>query len=225
MIWPMDEQAALRQRVYEEQRLTERLRLAAFRLAAAQEERTWAIVAAHQQGLTIRRIAAATGLSATRVHQLLAASTAMSIPVWLSRLRERGGVGGAADEGTAPGTDAAWRGQVAAEVAALRRCRDWLEHDARGEPVVVNLRPDSDDETEYVAFDRLRILRVLARIAADLDALTHAHEVGAAGVAPGADDLRVRHRQRLAEPPPSPPQLSPREARARLRAEVGLPPQ
>ncbi len=69
----MDEHEALRQRVRREQQLIERLRLAAFRLDAAQEERTWAIVAAHQQGLPIRRIAAATGLSATRVHQLLAA--------------------------------------------------------------------------------------------------------------------------------------------------------
>ena len=33
----------------------------------------------------------------------------------------------------------------------------------------MNLRPETDPETEYVAFDRPRVLRVLARIIADLD--------------------------------------------------------
>src|SRR5215210_1904507 len=98
----MDEHEALRQRVRREQQLIERLRLAAFRLDAAQEERTWAIVSAHQQGLPIRRIAAATGLSATRVHQLLAAAATAGLPAWLSRLREPGEPAGAADEGTVP---------------------------------------------------------------------------------------------------------------------------
>ncbi|MDP9371280.1 MAG: hypothetical protein M3Q65_02255 [Chloroflexota bacterium] len=87
----MDVHEALRQRVRQEQQLIERLRLAAFRLDAAREERTWAIVAAHQQGLAIRRIAAATGLSAARVHQFLTATIAEGIPAWLSRLREPGG--------------------------------------------------------------------------------------------------------------------------------------
>ncbi len=36
---------------------------------------------------------------------------------------------------------------------------------------MVNLRPDADPETEYVVFERWRILRVLERIAADLDDL------------------------------------------------------
>jgi hypothetical protein len=35
----------------------------------------------------------------------------------------------------------------------------------------VNLRPQSDPETEYVAFDGRRVLRVLGRIVADLDML------------------------------------------------------
>ncbi len=50
---PMDEREAWRRRLREEQRLIERLRLASFRLKAAQEERTWVIVSAHQQGLAI----------------------------------------------------------------------------------------------------------------------------------------------------------------------------
>ena len=47
------------------------------------------------------------------------------------------------------------------------RCREWLERLDRGELVVVNLRPETDPETEYVAFDRPRVLRVLSHIIAD----------------------------------------------------------
>src|SRR5215210_8981204 len=82
---------ALRQRVIRKQRILARLRLASTRLTEAQLERTWAIVAAHDQGLTIRQIASATGLSATRVHQLLTTHDAHDIPRWLSDLREGDG--------------------------------------------------------------------------------------------------------------------------------------
>ena len=75
---------------------------------------------------------------------------------------------------SAPGI--ALRARLAEEVAALRRCLNWLEQEARGEPVVVNLRPDGEGEPAFVSFDRPRILRVLARIAADLNALARAHE-------------------------------------------------
>ena len=221
----MDEHDALRQRVRREQHLIGRLRLAAFRLDAAQEERTWALVAAHQQGLAIRRIAAAAGLSPTRIHQLLAVAAPEGIPAWLSRLGEPGAPAGPADAGAAAAPDTAWRAHLAEEVTALRRCLGWLEQEARGAPVVVNLRPDGDGETAFVAFDRPRILRVLARIAADLDELARVNDVSAARPTPGADDPQARHRHRLAEPPPVPPRLSPREERARLRAELGLPPQ
>ncbi len=136
MMWPMDEQEAWRQRVRREQGLSARLRTAAFRLEAAQEERIWAIVSAHQQGLPIRRIAAATGLSATRVHQLLAAAATAGIPAWLRRLREPGEPAGVVDEGAAPALDTALREHLTEEVAALRRCRGWLEQEARGAPVV-----------------------------------------------------------------------------------------
>ena len=86
----------------------------------------------------------------------------------------------------------------------------------------MNLRPESDPETEYVAFDGPRILRVLGRIIADLDAL--------AGLPPRPDEesedgdaeaRRVRHRKRLAEPQPR--RLSVREERALLRALLDRP--
>ena len=60
---------------------------------------------------------------------------------------------------------------MAREVEVLRRCTDWLLRLERGENVVVNLRPAEDFETEFVAFDRPRVVRVLERIAADLNTL------------------------------------------------------
>jgi hypothetical protein len=110
-------------------------------------------------------------------------------------------------------------------MTALRQCREWLELSQRGEQVIVNLRPESDAETEYVAFDGPRILRALGRIIADPDAL--------AGLPPQAEEesteeedeaRRVRHRKRLAEPEPQPRRLSVREERALLRALLDRPP-
>lgn len=108
---------------------------------------------------------------------------------------------------------------------ALRRCRDWLERLERGEKVVVNLRPETDSETEYVAFDRPRVLRVLARIIADLDGLAGFPSIAEEEVKKGgAEARRARHRRRLAEPDPPPKQLTVREERAALRALLKLPP-
>ena len=59
-----------RQRVQLERQLIARLKTANIRFTDAQVERTWAIVSAHQAGLSIRKIAAATGLSSSRIHQL-----------------------------------------------------------------------------------------------------------------------------------------------------------
>ena len=81
---------ALRERWQREQRLRARLRLAGVRLEAAEVERVWAVVSAHRQGLSIRAIAAAVGLSRARVHQLLGAPAAADIPARLNALRERG---------------------------------------------------------------------------------------------------------------------------------------
>src|SRR5438093_1612127 len=67
----METREQLHQRIQREQQLKARLRLATTRLADAEQERLWAIMAAHQAGLSIRQIAAATGLSRSRIHQLL----------------------------------------------------------------------------------------------------------------------------------------------------------
>ena len=91
---------------------------------------------------------------------------------------------------------------------------------------MVNLRPETDPDTEYVAFDHPRVLRVLARIIADLSEL--------AGYPPIADEeqadvedpeaRRARHRRRLAKPDPPPKRLSAQKERAALWAALGLPP-
>ena len=52
----------LRQRVQLEQQLIARLRTATLGFSDAQTERIWAIVSAHQAGLSIRKIADASGL-------------------------------------------------------------------------------------------------------------------------------------------------------------------
>src|SRR5712671_2096130 len=85
----MQEHDELKERVRREQRLAARLRLATERLEAAQRERIWAIVEAHQSGLSVRRIASATGLSSSRVHQFLGSDEAREIPRWLSQQRGR----------------------------------------------------------------------------------------------------------------------------------------
>jgi hypothetical protein len=53
----------LRQSAQLERRMMARLKTANIRFTDAQVERIWAIVSAHQTGLSIRKIAGATGLS------------------------------------------------------------------------------------------------------------------------------------------------------------------
>ena len=89
---------------------------------------------------------------------------------------------------------------------------------------MVNLRPASEEETEFVPFERPRVLRVLARIAADLDALARHAPANAVGVADSQEERRARPRQRLAEPEPPPRRLSRWEERAASRQALGLPP-
>jgi hypothetical protein len=105
--------------------------------------------------------------------------------------------------------------RLAGEMDALRRCREWLERLDRGEMVVVNLRPETDPETEYVSFDRPRVLRVLARIIADHDELAGFPAIAAEEQAEVDDPeaRRARHRRRLAAPDPPSKRLSAREER------------
>ena len=215
----------LHQRVQLERRLIGRLKTANTRFTDAQVERIWAIVSAHQAGLSIRKIAGATGLSSSRIHQLLNAPEGKEIPVWLSRLRQSSRGSGEKKKVERPESETEIGSRLAREVEVLRRCTDWLQRLERGENVVVNLRPDEDVETEFVAFDRPRVIRVLERIAADLDTLSLVPNDPHADKESNHHDPRARHRHELAEPPPKPKKLSQREQRTALRAALGLAPQ
>lgn len=211
----METAESLRQRVHREQQSVARLRMAATRFADAQTERTWAVVSAHQAGLSIRKIARATGLSSSRIHQLLNTIDAKEIPVWLSQLRAA-----SSDEVAVPAAESQIRSRLTKEVAVLRRSIQWLQRLEHGEHVVVNLRPETDVETEFVQFDRPRVMRVLERIAADLDELGGVSNETDVGKEPYREDPRAGHRRDLAEPSPEPKKLTHREERAAL----GLPP-
>jgi hypothetical protein len=191
----METPEAWRQRVHREQQLIARLRLATTRLADADRERIWAIVAAREAGLSIRQTARATDLSPTRVHQLLQADEACAIPVWLRQLHDDGRSPHPADrEADPPARQHSIRTRLAAEVEVLRWCIAWLERLEHEDHVVVNLRPESEEETEFVPFNRPRVLRVLGRIAADLGELARRPLENTEELAAGQEELRAQNR-------------------------------
>ncbi len=69
-----------REQILKEKRLTTRLQLATTRFKDVERERIWALATAHSEGLSIRTIAKVTGLSSSRVHQLLHTDEAHQIP-------------------------------------------------------------------------------------------------------------------------------------------------
>ena len=220
----METPEAWKQRVHHEQHMMTRLCLAMTRLADAERERIWAIVAAKEAGLSIRQIARATGMSPTRVHQLLQGDEAREIPVWLSQLSDPRPAHPAAAQADLPAPPPLGLRHLTDEVEVLRWCIGWLERLEHEDHVVVNLRPAREEETEFVPFDRPRVLRVLARIAANLDALARRSSEHAEELVDGQEERRARHRQRLAEPEPPPRRLSRWEERAASRQALGLPP-
>jgi hypothetical protein len=124
----MEAREAVRQRTLREKRLAIRLRLASTRVEEADRERLWAIAAAHAAGLSVRKIATATGLSPSRVHQLLHTDEAKEIPVWLSQLQER---------------DLSPADNATPDQSSLQS--EFQAHLAdEGKEVMVNPRPDTD---------------------------------------------------------------------------------
>ena len=122
----------------------------------AQRERIWASTEAHESGLSVRQIASATGLSPSRdPREIPGGNCQRRRPNRPDEPRQE-----AAPSRGLPDLLTRW--------PSSSRCREWLERLDRGELVVVNLRPETDPETEYVAFDRPRVLRVLSHITADL---------------------------------------------------------
>src|SRR5216683_2121847 len=106
----------LHQLVQHERKLKTRLQLATTRLAEAERERIWAIVAAHEAGLSIRNIAAATGLSRSRIHQLLQDDEAREILTWLSQPRAHDQAADIDRDTDPPTTQAQIQSRIAEEV-------------------------------------------------------------------------------------------------------------
>ncbi len=221
----MEPPEQLKQRVLTEKRLTARLQMAASRVEAAEQERIWALVAAHSAGLSIRKIATTTGLSSSRVHQLLHTDEAEQIAQGLSALNTPNGCVEKQSPDPVTSELTAVQQQLSEEGEVLRWCIVWLEQLARGEPVIVNLRPPADARTAFVSFDQARVVQVLKRVAGVLDRLSDRRtpsETPDSTVDPSA--AGIKHRQRLAEPEPQLALLSQREQRAILREKMGLPP-
>jgi IclR-like helix-turn-helix domain-containing protein len=193
-------------------------------LEEAERERIWAIVAAHDAGLSIRKIAAATGLSRSRIHQLLQKQEAHEIPTWLTHLRDCECPPGRPSDTEQHTADASLRAHIAREVEVLRWCMAWLEQLAQGEMVVVNLRPETDDHPQLTQFDHPRVMRVLARITADFDVLAHRDSQEEVAVPEDGADPLTRHQRRLAEPEEKPRGRTAKEQREAIRKAAGLPP-
>ncbi len=144
-----------------ERRVLTRVSRAAWRLEQAERERTWALVSARAEGISIRTLATAIGLSPSRVHQLVADADLDALETALGELRA---AGWPAPEDPDSGEDTELGGRdniadrLSDEVSWLRQCADWLGHlDADSYPPAVNLRPAADwPDRAAVAVDLTR---------------------------------------------------------------------
>src|SRR5271166_3424175 len=162
-----------------ERRVLARVSCAGWRLEQAERERTWALVSARAEGISIRTLATAAGLSPSRVHQLVAAADLDALDAALGELRA---AGWPAPEHPESGEDTELDGRdsiadrLSDEVSWPRQCAGWLSHlDADDYPPAVNLRPAADwPDRAVVAVDLARVAAVIDRIAADVDELARA---------------------------------------------------
>jgi len=70
-----------------ERRALLRVSRAAWRLEQAERERTWALVSARAEGISIRTLAAVAGLSPSRVHQIVTDADLDALDAALAELR------------------------------------------------------------------------------------------------------------------------------------------
>ncbi len=190
-----------------ERRVLARVSRAGWRLEQAGRERVQALVSARAEGVSIRKLAAAAGLSPSRVHQLVADADMDVLDAALGELRA---AGWPAPEDPDSGEDAelggrdSIAGRLSDEVSWLRQCAGWLAHlDADSYPPAVNLRPSADwPDRAVVAVDlaRARVRAVINRIAAGIDELAWARRVQDLAAAAVLPDRRAERRRRLAEP-------------------------
>jgi len=182
-----------------------RVSRAAWRLDQAERERTWALVSARAEGISIRTLAAAIGLSPSRVHQLVADADLDALDAALGELRAAGWPA-PEDPDSDEDTELDGRDHIADrlsdEVDWLRQCAGWLRQlDEGGYPPAVNLRPAADwPDRAVVAVDLARVRAVIDRVAADVDELARARRVQDLTTAAVLPDPRAERRRRLAEP-------------------------
>ena len=188
-----------------ERRVLTRVSRAAWRLEQAERERRWALASARAEGISIRTLATAVGLSPSWVHQIVADADLDALDAALGELRA---AGWPAPEDPDSGEDTELGGRdtiadrLSDEVSWLRQCADWLAHlDADSYPPAVNLRPSFDwPDRAVVAVDLARVAAVIDRIAADVDDLARARRVQDLTTAAVLPDPRAERRRRLAEP-------------------------
>lgn len=186
-------------------RVLVRVTRAAWRLEQAEREREWALASARAEGVSIRELAKAAGLSPTRVHQIVTTADPGELDTTLTDLRT---AGWPAPEDPDGDEDAELDGRdqigdrIGDEVAWLRTCAGWLVQLETGQyPPAVNLRPAVDwPETANVMVTGIRVAAVLQRIAADLDELARARRISDLQGSAVLPDRRAERRRRLAEP-------------------------
>ena len=188
-----------------ERRVLRRVSRAAWRLEQAERERAWALASARAEGVSIRTLAAAAGLSPARVHQVTAAADLDALDAALGELRA---AGWPAPEDPGGDDDAELDGRelicdrLLDEVDWLRQCAGWLTCLHTSEfPPAVNLRPDGDHpDRALVVVDLPRVAAIVQRIAADVDELARARRVADLDAAAALPDRRAERRRRVAEP-------------------------
>ena len=188
-----------------ERRVLARVSRAEWRLERAERERSWALASTRAEGISIRTLATAIGLSPSRVHQIVADADLDALDAVLGELRA---AGWPAPEDPDGDDDAELDGReliadrLVDEGGLATAGAGWLTRLHAGEfPHAVNLRPGGDHpERALVVVDLPRVAALLDRIAADIDELARARRVedlAAAAVLPGR---RAEHRRRVAEP-------------------------
>jgi hypothetical protein len=188
-----------------ERRVLLRVSRAAWRLDQAERERSRALAPSPAEGVSIRALAAAAGLSSSRVHQIVAAADLDELDAALGELRAAGWPAledpGGDDDAELDGRDLVCD-RLVDEADWIRQCAGWLTHLHTSEyPSAVNLRPGGDHPGRaLVVIDLPKVAAILDRIAADIDELARARRAQDLNTAAVLPDPRAERRRRLAEP-------------------------
>jgi hypothetical protein len=188
-----------------ERRVLLRVSRAAWRLERAGRERSWALAPARGEGVSIRALAAAAGLSSSRVHQIVAAADLDELDAALGELRAAGRPApedpGGDDDAELDGRDTI-ADRLSDEAGWLRQCSGWLTRlHADDYPPAASPRPGGDHpERALVVTGLPKVAAILDRIAADVDELARARRVQDLNAAAVLPDPRAGRRRRLAEP-------------------------